>query len=118
MMEFDEAALICDLAETYHIYDYRSLPVQLVATLSAGLRDNSRIMMRLADVPCSQDTLLLAMIADRVELFRYGFADTKKHSPPQSIVEALYEKANAKSKVSFRTGEDLEAFFATFNTGE
>ena len=48
MIRFDEDALICDLAETYHIYDYRSLPVKLVATLSAGLRDDSRIKLKAA----------------------------------------------------------------------
>ena len=116
-MEFDEAALICDLAETYHIYDYRSLPVQLVATLSAGLREDSRIMMRLAGAPCSQETLLLAMIADRIELFRFGFLADKKNDGPVSVVDALYGKTNANSRVSFRTGDELEAFFAQF-TGE
>ena len=43
MISLDENALICDLAETYHIYDYRSLPVFTVAALSVGLRENSRI---------------------------------------------------------------------------
>ena len=117
MMELDEAALICDLAETYHIYEYRSLPVQLVATLSAGLRDDSRIKMRLAGLPASQEAILLAMIADRIEMFRYGFSD-QKTKPPTSIVEAMYRKTGADSKVSFRTGEELEAFLAKFNTGE
>ena len=36
MIFTDEEALICDLAETYQIFDYRSLPVRTVATLSAG----------------------------------------------------------------------------------
>ena len=58
MIEFDEDALICDLAETYHIFDYRSLPVQLVATLSVGLRDNSRIKMRAAGIPASKETIM------------------------------------------------------------
>ena len=75
MIEFDEDALICDLAETYQIYDYRSLPVKLVATLSAGLREDSRIKMAAAELPAKQDTLLLATIADRVEAFRYGFTE-------------------------------------------
>ena len=43
MIAIDEDALICDLAETYQIYDYRRLPVQTVAVFSLGLRDNSRI---------------------------------------------------------------------------
>jgi len=40
MLELDEDALVCDLAETYGIYNYRSLPATLVATFSVGLREN------------------------------------------------------------------------------
>ena len=41
MIATDEDALICDFAETYHIYDYRSLDVEYAATLAYGLRDDS-----------------------------------------------------------------------------
>ena len=111
MMEFDEAALVCDLAETYQIFDYRSLPVQLVATLSAGLRDNSRIKMRLSGAPASQDILLLAAIADRVEMFRYGFSD-QKNAPPASILEEMYGRTNANGVRGFDTVEEFEATLA------
>lgn len=47
MLAADKEALICDLAETYNIYDYRSIPVNLLSTLSVGLRDNARIKMKL-----------------------------------------------------------------------
>lgn len=47
MIAKDEDALICDLAETYRIFDYRSLPLKTVATFSVGLRENSRIKMSL-----------------------------------------------------------------------
>ena len=36
MIKTDEDALICDLAETYQIYDYKSLPAYMVATFSVG----------------------------------------------------------------------------------
>ena len=60
MLREDEAALICDLAETYHIYDYRKLPPILVSTLAVGLRDSSRIKMRLNDLPVPPDMMLMA----------------------------------------------------------
>lgn len=83
MINFDEDALICDLAETYNIYDYRSLPVRLVATLSAGLRDDSRIKLSRAGFTAQQNTMLLAIIADRIESIRYMFSDeTTKQSYP------------------------------------
>lgn len=114
MINFDEDALICDLAETYQIFDYRSLPVKLVATLSAGLRDNSRIKQKASETPASIDTLLLAVIADRIELFRYGFTEdaTKKQNKPQSILDAMYETSKKASTPKFSTPEQLEAALA------
>lgn len=114
MIEFDEAALICDLAETYHIYDYRSLPLQTVATLSAGLRDDSRIKMAAAGLPARQDTLLLAAIADRVEAFRYGFTENAKHGTnrPESLVETIFGEANKANKSGIQGFSSVEAFEA------
>ena len=111
MIHLDEDALICDLAETYQIYDYRSLPLRTVATLAAGLRDNSRIKLLAAGSPVSQETLLLAMIADRVEMFRYSFADkNKKTSAPVSLVETLLGRSKKGNKgVSFKTADEFEA---------
>ena len=63
-----ETELICDFAETYHILDWRTLPLTTAAALSVGLRDNSRVKMKLAGVEAGQDTLLLAAIVDRLSL--------------------------------------------------
>ena len=116
MIELNEDALICDLAETYHIYDYRSLPVKLAATLSAGLRDNSRIKLYASDLGASQDTILLAIIADRIEALRYGFSEdsAKKRNKPTPIAEAYLNvrEKEATEAVSFNTGAELEAALA------
>ena len=108
MIKTDEDALICDLAETYHIFDYRSLPLKLAATLSVGLRDDSRIKMKMANTPIGLDSFLLAVIADRVEQFRYGFTEDaqKKRNKPGSIVDALLTPK--QSVPTFTTGAELE----------
>ena len=108
MIRLDEDALICDLAETYHIFDYRSLPLKLAATLSVGLRDDSRIKMKMANTPIDLDSFLLAVIADRVEQFRYGFTEDaqKKRNKPGSIVDALLTPK--QSVPTFTTGAELE----------
>lgn len=108
MISLDEDALICDLAETYHIYDYKSLPLKLVATLSAGLRENSRIGMLSQNISVTQDTLLLAMIIDRIEAFRYGFM--AESNPPQSIAEILLNQE--KKTAGFSSVEEFEAELA------
>ena len=113
MINLDETALICDLAETYHILDYRSQPLKLVAALSAGLRDNSRIKMRLAELPVEPNTLMLATIADRIEAFRYSFSDTKEMPP--SLVDELMgngKKVNTNGIAGFSTSSELESALA------
>ena len=107
MINIDEDALICDLAETYQIFDYRSLPLRLVATLSAGLRDDSRIKLRLAEMPVSLDTLILASIADNLVLFRAGFGK-EKQAKPFLFTDAIQSETKPKVK-GFRTVEDFEA---------
>lgn len=107
MIGADEHSLICDFAETYHVFDYKSLPVRLAATLAAGLREDSRIKLKLADMEVSPDTLLLATIADRLGILVWQKTkDAEKgRNRPKSIIESLKPK---KSEVSvFKTGEDF-----------
>lgn len=116
MIELDEDALICDLAETYHVYDYRSLPVKLVATLSVGLRADSRIKMRASGIKASQDTILLATIADRIEMFRFGFSEAAKKGkrPPASLVESLLggTHTSASGIKKFNSADEFDAAIA------
>ena len=114
MIELDEDALICDLAETYQIYDYGSLPLKTVATLAAGLRENSRIMLKASGAKASQETILLAMIADRIEAFRYSFTEdaSKRRNPPVSIAELFLDAEKQGETASFSNAEQFEAALA------
>ena len=116
MIQLDEDALICDLSETYHIYDYRSLPVRLVATLAAGLGADSRIMLRASDMTVSQETILLACIADRIASFQYAFSEDAKNgrNRPQSLVEILAGETKTKSNgvTTFSSGKALDEALA------
>lgn len=58
--------LICDLAETYGIYDYRQLPPKTVAVLAVGLRDDSRVKQKISGIKLDFKEQLLAVIADRL----------------------------------------------------
>ena len=111
MIELDEDALICDLAETYKIYDYRSLPLRTVATLAAGLRDDSRIKLRATGYPVAHNTILLAGIADRIDALRYSFADKEQ---PETLVSMLLGEAKTKKSgaMSFKTVEEFERAYA------
>lgn len=107
MIELDEDALICDLAETYQILDYRSLPVKLVATLSAGLRDDSRIKLKVANSPVSLEIMVLAAIADNLTMLRAGFSKDKGNKP-FLFTEAIRGETKEKAK-GFKSVDDFEA---------
>ena len=107
-MNLDEDALICDLAETYHIYDYRSLPLKTVATLSAGLRDDSRIKLEAAEASVGLDTVILAAIADNLALLRASMS-SKNKGEPFLFSEAINGEKKKQKARGFKTGEEFEA---------
>lgn len=110
MIKTDEDALICDLAETYHVYDYKALPVKLVATLSAGLRDDSRIKMKMADIKYNFQTLLLASILDGINLRNWLETEREESSRPESMVNILLgkEKQTFDEKETFISVAEFE----------
>ena len=113
MLAMGEDELICDLAETYRIYDYRQLPPSTVAVFAVGLRDDSRIKMKLSGMKVPADTLLLAQIADAINtLVWMNSKDCRNASKrPKSLVEALTSTDTAKEKpISFKTGAEFEAY--------
>lgn len=92
MLAHDRTALICDLAETYHIFDYRALPVQTLAALACGLRADSRIKLKWAGIKEASNEVLLVQIFDILQLMRYQFFASKKDAPPKLLSELLIEK--------------------------
>lgn len=109
MITTDEDALICDLAETYHIFDYKSLPLSKVATFSVGLRDDSRIKMKMNGLKYSFETILFAAITDRLSQLIWMQSEDAQHGTnrPVSIVGQLLEE-NGKEIVGFDTPEDFQ----------
>lgn len=91
MIAADEDALICDLAETYGVLEYRTLPVRLLATLAAGLREDSRIKRRMQDTRLPPDTMLLAAAVDRLSFLAWAQTEDARHglNRPRSVLEAL-----------------------------
>lgn len=93
MVAVDEDALICDLAETYHIYDWRSHPF-LCARLAAGLRDDSRIKMKLSGAILSPRLALQASILDDLNIMIWQNTQNgvKGKNRPESILQKLGSK--------------------------
>lgn len=109
MISVDEDALICDFAETYHIYDYRGLPVQYCATLAVGLRDDSRIKSKMSGLNTTLDIVLNALISDHVATlvwFQTRDGQKGKNRPP-SMLSAFERKEKQSEIVGYDTAEDF-----------
>lgn len=110
MIKEDEDALICDLAETYRIYDYRALPVRILATLCCGLRDDSRIKMKLSGTKVPMNIILLASAVDKLSFLAWSRTKDAENNMnrPASIVGILTGNTEEKDIMSFETAEEFE----------
>lgn len=110
MIAVDEAALICDFAETYHIYDYKSLPLSRVAIFAVGLRENSRIKMKMNDMKYPLDITLLASITDRLTLLAWMNSKdgTNGVNRPASLLERMMKVEDTRDIEAFDTPEEFE----------
>ena len=91
MLRYDRDAVICDLAETYGIFNYRALPVKLLATLVVGLREDSRIIRRISGIKITRGEILLASVVDRLSLIAWMLSDNGANGAnrPGSVLDAL-----------------------------
>ena len=104
----DEQAFICDMAEVYHILDWRSVPPLTLATLVTGLGPNSRIGMKALGVNAPFDSILLARILDDLNLILWSWSKDAKNgiNMPESYADKLTGKKQ-KNVQGFKSGEDF-----------
>lgn len=110
MIKVDEHALICDLAETYQIYDYRIMPPSRVAIFAVGLRESSRIKMKLAGLKVDVQTILQAATVDRLStlVWQQSADGQKNKNRPKSILETMLNQETESEISTFTTGEEFE----------
>lgn len=108
MIALDEDALVCDFAETYHIYDLWSLPVAYAATLAVGLRENSRIKQKASGINVDINTILLAHIADNTAINVYFKTEDaqKRVNSPTSLLKLITKSSDSDTK-KFESGVDF-----------
>lgn len=113
-MNLSEDDIICDLAETYHIFDYKELPLYKVAVFVCGLREDSRIMLKATERLVSTDRLIQAQICDNLSLLVW--AQTKdghnNRNRPKRFVDVL---VNHKKDTDIRKFESSEDFLKAWN---
>lgn len=104
-----ESEMICDLAETYHVFNYRELPPKLTATLVSGLRANSRVKMSLTGMKIPVETTIQAMIYDAVSMILWMNSDDgrRNRNRPKSLVKTLMEDPEPKEFQTFSSGAEF-----------
>lgn len=111
MIRTSEDALICDMAETYRVYNWRALPVQTAAVLAVGLRDDSRIKMLMSGTRHTAEELLLAGIADRLSVLIWQRTEDgrKNRNKPKMLVDQMTRKEAETDVVAYDSAEAYEA---------
>lgn len=115
-----EDELICDLAETYHVMDYRELSPLLAATLCVGLREDSRVKMRISEQKISMDRILLMRMVD--ELAFLSWTKTKdankgKNRPESILQKVLQPKRKSEAQMAFESAEAFENAWRSITGG-
>lgn len=113
-----EDLLICDLAQYYHILNYKEQSPDLIATLTIGLPDESRVKKALSGSILSFEQIMLVKIFDVLNLLLWTKTKDASHgrNRPESLLEKLInndKKANDEL-VGFETPEEFEAYMKSF----
>lgn len=104
-----EDEIICDMAETYNVYDIGGLPLDVVARLVFGLGANSRLQLKLAGQKHTNEEMILALIYDR--LSEIAWSRCKSGTPkPKSLYESMTGKEQTKKRknVLFSSIDEFE----------
>lgn len=112
--------MICDLAETYHILNYKDLQPSLVAVLVLGLRDNSRVKMRISNAPITTEQTLIAMMVDSLNFIAWTKTKDAKHKKynQKSALKSLrgeYKETKKEDLQTFKNPDELMDYLNSFN---
>ena len=86
MLHRDRDGLVCDLAETYGVFDMTALPTDTLAALACGLGPDSRTMRALTGRKLTLQEQLLATLTDSVRMVLSALTGRE---PPPSVYMAL-----------------------------
>lgn len=114
-MKKDSNALMCDFAETYHIYNIFQLSPSRAAVFAMGLRADSRIKTSLGESKLPLKETLLAGILDTLNLLLWRQTGDSSIECPKSILKLLLEEdeesqeeAGNDDTLVFESADDFE----------
>ena len=116
MIASDEDALVCDLAETYGVFNYRAFPPRTVATLCFGLSVNSRVRSRQMGLSVPLDTFLAAQTVDAIRMLCWlnSKDGEKNQNRPDTISDKLILKEPVSDNGRFADPDEFERYREQF----
>ena len=125
MLAVDKDALICDMAETYRIYDLNAVPVRILATLAAGLGCDSRVIAKENGLKAPFSVVLTAGILDRLNLLIWMRTEdgVSGRNRPESVASTFMDtdvevEKDGSSPVIFSSTEDFKAAYDRVHNAE
>lgn len=101
--------------EYYKILNYRDIQPDVLGVLVFGLRDNSRVKMKLIDSKLTIDQNFMAMMVDALNFLVWSKTDNarRNRNRPQSILDKINNiNNNGKECKGFRTAEEFNEALA------
>lgn len=98
------------MAETYHIYEYETLPVKTLAVLSSGLRDDSRIKMKINGMKSIPLEIIAADAADTLKLLVCAMSGAQERPTLFSDLRETEEKQETKKRNAIQAFDSEEDF--------
>ena len=98
------------MAETYHVLNWRELPLRTAAVLASGLHEDSRTFRKLNGQKITADKYLQIAILDQLRLLVWlQTKDGKKgKNQPKSLLHEVLEQKERPQITGFRTPEEFE----------
>ena len=100
------------MAETYHVLNWRELPLKTAAILASGLHQDSRCFRKLNEQKLRSDEYTIFAILDEIRAFHWAWTQAhseKKGKRPESILLKMLKIDETPKVTGFRTPEEFEA---------
>lgn len=93
------------------MYSFDALPARTVAILAAGLREDSRIMLKVSGSRLAPGTLFSATMIDQLNTLIWMRTEdgTKGRNRPKSVVDALLQRESGSAVTAYGSAAEWEA---------
>ena len=108
-----ESEFICDMAEFYHVFNYKELTPDYLSILLSGLRENSRVQMARAGLKVNLSHVFLATIADEIKIIlrRLGVETEQSESLLQILINGKSEQNEQTMCLGFNSKDSFKEWW-------